>query len=257
MITAHDDSPPRGVASGGSASQALPSSPAPARAPAPPRAPADVEEIARLAPDHWISSVDPGWHAGSPPPASAVAGRWRSGPDGRVEEWEGNDTYRPTPEALGWPEPTDPVDAALHLAVTGYGSLDAVLHALAEARLLVLTLPDGAPVTATVTDGGPVVPAYTAPQHLAAAGAFAFVRHTVPELLSRLPEDHRLYLNPTSPAGTVVDLGHETLTKALTDPARPDPDPDAAPRRVRTVAEPADGSAAPAPRSRPPRQADR
>ncbi|MCZ9338146.1 type VII secretion system-associated protein, partial [Streptomyces sp. TRM76130] len=138
------------------------------------------------------------------------AGRWRSGPDGGVEEWEGNDAYRPTPEALGWPEPTDPVDAALHLAVTAYGPLDAVLHALTQARLLVPTLPDGAPVTATVTDGGPVVPVYTAPEHLAAAGAFAFVRHTVPELLSRLPLDHRLYLNPTSPAGTVLDLDQET-----------------------------------------------
>lgn len=245
MTTAHDDSTPRDAASGGAPSPALAVSPAPA----PPRPPGDVEEIARLAPDHWISSVDPGWHAASPPPASAVAGRWRSGADGRVEEWEGNDAYRPTPEALGWPEPTDPVDAALHLAVTAYGPLDAVLHALTGARLLVLTLPDGTPVTATAADGGPVVPAYTAPQHLAAAGAFAFARHTVPELLSRLPRDHRLYLNPTSPAGTVLDLDHDTLTKALTEAAPADPD--AAPRRVATVAEPTDGSAAPAARSRP------
>ncbi|MBT2411931.1 SseB family protein [Streptomyces sp. ISL-12] len=229
MTTTHDDSAPHGIAS-----DVLPRSPAPP----PTGAPADVEEIARLAPDHWIGSVDPGWHTGSPPPASAVAGRWRSGLDGTVEEWEGNDAYRPSPEALGWPEPTDPVDAALHLAVTGYGPLDAVVHALTEARLMVLTLPDGSPVAATAADGGPVVPAYTAPPHLDAAGVFAFVRLTVPDLLSRLPPDHRLYLNPTSPAGTVLDLDHETLTRALTAVAAPaSPGPDPAPRRVGTVAE--------------------
>ncbi|CAL9389224.1 hypothetical protein SUDANB145_01232 [Streptomyces sp. enrichment culture] len=236
MTTAHDDR-----VSHGTASDVL----SPPPAPPPPRAPADVEEVARLAPDHWIGSVDPGWRTGNPPPASAVAGRWRSGLDGTVEEWEGNDAYRPSPEALGWPAPTDPVDAALHLAVTGYGPLDAVVHALAEARLMVLTLPDGSPVAATAADGGPVVPAYTAPQHLDAAGVFAFVRLSVPGLLSRLPPDHRLYLNPTSPAGTVLDLDHETLTRALTavapaSPAAPDPGP--APRRVGTVAESVYGS---------------
>src|SRR5689334_16851963 len=83
--------------------------------------PADIMQAARLAPDHWISMVDPGWQGEGMPPSWSVVGRWRSGLDGTIEEWEDNEEHRLSPESLDWPEPTDDVDAALQLAVTGYG----------------------------------------------------------------------------------------------------------------------------------------
>jgi hypothetical protein len=177
-----------------------------------PEPPAELLEAARLAPDHWISAVDPGWTEEGPPPAFAVAGRWRSGATGEIEEWEENEEYRPSPRALDWPEPTDALDAALQGAVTGYGSPEEVARALGGAELLVLTLPDGAPVTAVAADGTPVVPVFSAPAHLDLVGGFASARRTAAQLLPDLPPGHRLYVNPAGPADAV--LSPEVLAEA-------------------------------------------
>ncbi|MBT3149318.1 SseB family protein [Streptomyces sp. CHD11] len=160
-----------------------------------------------MAPDHWISTVDPGWRGEGVPPDHAVAGRWRSDSDGEIVEWEDNDAYLPSPEVLGWPEPTDPVDEALQRAVTGYGPPEDVALALAGAEVAVLTLPDGSPVTATGSDGTPVVPVFTSSRYLNMVGALAFDHLAAADLLPRLPEGHRLYVNPSSPAGAVLETG--------------------------------------------------
>ncbi|MFI1418807.1 type VII secretion system-associated protein [Streptomyces sp. NPDC020731] len=170
-----------------------------------PTPPDDIVKAARLAPEHWIGMTGPGWHGEGVPPARVVVGRRRTGATGEIEEWEDNEAYRPSPEALGRPEPTDDVDAALQLAVTGYGPAEDVLRALATAEVAVLTLPDGSPVTAAVEDGGLVVPVFTAPPHLDAVGGFAFEHVTVPALLDRLPPGHALYINPAGPAGSVLE----------------------------------------------------
>lgn len=188
-----------------------------------PTPPDDIVEAARLAPDHWISMIDPGWDGEGVPPDRVVVGRWRTGATGEIEEWEDNEAYRPSPEALGWPEPTDDVDAALQLAVTGYGPVEDALRALATAEVAVLTLPDGAPVTAAVEDGRPVVPVFTALPHRNAVGGFAFERVTVPALLDRLPPGHALYVNPAGPAGTVLEPA--PLAETITGGTRPDDAP--------------------------------
>ncbi|WP_051718276.1 type VII secretion system-associated protein [Streptomyces sp. NRRL F-6677] len=222
------DTPPAPTASSG-----------PAAPPGPPRPPEELVEAARLAPDHWISAVDPGWTGDGPPPAFAVAGRWRSGLGGEIEEWEENDAYRPSPRALGWPEPTDALDAALQGVVTGYGPPEDVALALAEAELLVLTLPDGSPVTATAADGTPVVPVFSAAAHLDLVGGFASARRTTAELVPHLPPGHRLYVNPAGPADAILD---PTPPTDATDPMVPAPATDptvSAPATDPTVSAPA------------------
>ncbi|WP_256923675.1 type VII secretion system-associated protein [Streptomyces sp. 13-12-16] len=184
-----------------------------------PTPPDDIVEAARLAPDHWISMIDPGWDGEGVPPDRVVVGRWRTGPTGEIEEWEDNEAYRPSPESLGWPEPTDDVDEALQLAVTGYGPAEDVLRALATAEVAVLTLPDGSLVTAAVEDGGLVVPVFTASPHLNAVGGFAFDHVTVPALLDRLPPGHALYVNPAGPAGSVLES--DQLAETIADGKRP------------------------------------
>ncbi|MGI5197947.1 type VII secretion system-associated protein [Streptomyces sp. CA-288835] len=192
---------------------ATPADPAPSEhMPVPPQ---ELVEAARLAPDHWISMVDPGWSGEGVPPDWAVAGRWRSGPAGEIEEWEDNEAYRPSPEALGWPAPADDVDAAFQLAVTGYGPAEDAVRALAAAEVAVLTLPDGLPVTAVASDGTPVVPVYTSSPYLDAAGGFAFEVVAVPDLLGRLPDGYALYVNPSGPAGTVLATGQLEEATAL------------------------------------------
>ncbi|WP_436998245.1 type VII secretion system-associated protein [Streptomyces sp. enrichment culture] len=180
---------------------------------------------AKLAPDHWFSTVDPGWRGEGAPPDYAVAGRWRSDGDGEIVEWEENDVYLPSPEVLGWPEPTDPVDGALQRAVTGYGPPEDVAHALADAEVAVLTLPDGSPVTATGSDGTPVVPVFTSSRYLNLVGALAFEQRAATDLLPELPDGHRLYVNPPSPAGAVLETGPLAEMMTLIKNSRPRPDP--------------------------------
>lgn len=181
-----------------------------------PPVPDDIRKAARMSPDHWLGMVDPAWSGEGPPPEWAVVGQWRSDESGEIVEWQENEDYRPSPEMLGWPEPTDAVDAAVQLAVTGYGPGEDVMSALADAELAVLVRVDGQPVTAATTEGNAVVPAFTAPLYLELAGPLAYEVVPVTALVDRIPEEHLLYLNPTGPAPIV--LGAESLRAAIVEP---------------------------------------
>ncbi|MEV5810521.1 type VII secretion system-associated protein [Streptomyces parvulus] len=189
-----------------------------------PEPPEEIVKAARLAPDHWLSTIDPGWRGEGVPPGHTVAGRWRSDSEGKIVEWEDNDAYRPSPEVLGWPEPTDPVDAALQRAVTGYGPAEDVAHALAAAELAVLTLPDGSLVAATASDGGPVIPAFTSSRYLNLFGALTFEHRDAAEIVRQVPTGYRLYLNPPSPAGAILETG--SLLDVMASEAAPTPQED-------------------------------
>ncbi|MEU0137659.1 type VII secretion system-associated protein [Streptomyces sp. NPDC006296] len=146
------DLPPPAVADGGAAEQ--------------PEIPEAVRTAARRAPGHWIGVVDPEWAEERTPPEWAVLGEWQSDDDGGVGEYRANPAYRPSARTLGWPEPTDPVDAAAQRAATGYGTVEAALAALAEADVTVVRGPDGGPLTAAGRDGEPVVLLFTSPAHM-------------------------------------------------------------------------------------------
>ncbi|MBT3162155.1 type VII secretion system-associated protein [Streptomyces sp. Vc74B-19] len=127
--------------------------------------PEAVRAAARQAPGHWIGVVDPEWTEERTPPEWAVLGEWRSDDDGDVGTYRANPAYRPSARALGWPEPTDPVDAAAQRAATGYGSVEEAVVALAAAEVTVVAGPDGIPLAAAGQDGEPVVLVFTSPAH--------------------------------------------------------------------------------------------
>ncbi|MFZ3554499.1 type VII secretion system-associated protein [Streptomyces sp. BH055] len=133
-----------------------------AEAPAIPEA---VRAAARRAPGHWIGVADPEWTEELPPPQWAVLGEWRSDDGGDVGEFRANPQYRPSARMLGWPEPTDPVDAAAQRAATGYGPAEDAAAALADAEVTVVRAPDGAPLTAAGRDGEQVVLLFTSAAH--------------------------------------------------------------------------------------------
>jgi hypothetical protein len=95
-----------------------------------PPVPDSVREAARMAPDHWLGMVDPAWNGEDELPPWAMIGQWRE-----------NEDYRPSPSALGWPKPTDDVDAAMQLAATGYGPGEAVTDALAALPEVAVFIP--------------------------------------------------------------------------------------------------------------------
>jgi hypothetical protein len=195
-----------------------------------PPVPDSIREAARLAPDHWLGMVDPTWSGEGEPPPWAVVGQWRSSLEGEIVEWRDNEEYRPSPSALGWPEPADDVDAAVQLAATGYGPGEAVTEALAALpEAAVFLTPEGDPLPATAPDGTTrVIPVFTSPGYLHAAGRLAFELMSVRELADRLPADHLLYLNPSAPVSMTVDT--DMLREALARLPASEVEESAAPR---------------------------
>ncbi|MGW2328213.1 type VII secretion system-associated protein [Streptomyces sp. NPDC001700] len=169
-----------------------------------PEPPEEFVKAAKLAPNHWLYLTDPAWRGEGPPPDWAVVGQWRSDDDGEIVEWQDNENYQPSPEALGWPEPEDDVDAAIQLATTGYGPAEDVTAALAKAEVAVLVTANGEPVSASAPDGTAVVPIFTSPRYLHAAGRLGFERVRVPAFLDRLPEGHNLCINSSAPVSMVM-----------------------------------------------------
>ncbi|MBP0452897.1 type VII secretion system-associated protein [Kitasatospora sp. RG8] len=162
--------------------------------------PDHIAAAARVAPGHWIGLVDPAWAGDGPPPAWAVIGQWRAGEDGGVEEFAANEEYRMSPLALEWPAPTDPVDAAGQLSVTGYGPPGDVYRALASAQVAVPLDGEGGVAGIELPDGETVAVVFTARSWLAAAGGPEHAVLGVADLLERLPRGCRILVNPGAPA---------------------------------------------------------
>jgi hypothetical protein len=209
-----------------------------------PPIPDSIREAAKLAPDHWLGVVDPTWSGEGAPPEWAMVGQWRSDLDGEIVEWRENEEYRPSVAALGWPEPADDVDAAVQLAVTGYGPGEAVTETLAALpEVAVFVTPEGDPLPATAPDGKTrVIPVFTSPVYLHAAGRLAFELMDVRELVDRLPADHLLYLNPSAPGSMTVETGMLLKAMELVPASDAEEDVDAAPRPSTVSGDaPADG----------------
>ncbi|MEU8718380.1 type VII secretion system-associated protein [Streptomyces sp. NPDC048663] len=173
-----------------------------------PPVPDHIREAARQAPDHWLGLIDPTWSGEGTPPNWALVGQWRSDLDGEIVEWLDNEEYQPSPKAMGWPDPTDPVDDAVQLAATGYGLAETVTHTLATAEVAVFLAPGGGLLSAVAPDDEtPIVPVFTSPDHLHSAGRLSFRPMNIPELLDQLPEGHLIYLNPSGPVSMTVETG--------------------------------------------------
>ncbi|MEU7329770.1 type VII secretion system-associated protein [Streptomyces parvus] len=167
--------------------------------------PEAVKDAARRAPGHWVGIVDPEWTQARTPPEWAVLGEWQSDESGSVGEYRANPDYRPSARVLGWPEPTDPVDAAAQRAATGYGTVDEALAVLAEADVTVVRGPDGGPLLAAGRDGAPVALLFTSPTHAFMSAALHHDTVSARELSGSLAETGVLLsVNPGAAAPLLV-----------------------------------------------------
>lgn len=178
-----------------------------------PEIPPDLLEAAKRAPDHWLGMVDPNWSGDGSPPSWAVMGEWRSDTTGEIVQWRENEEYRPSPSARGWPPPTDEVDEAIQLAVTGYGPAEDVTRRLKGAEVAVPVDPDGRPLLASTPDGIPVIPVHTSPAQLDALGRLAYDAVPVALLLDLLESDQRLLVNPSGAASLLLET--DALRRAV------------------------------------------
>ena len=101
------------------------------RAPDPLRVTEQMRDAAQAAPGRWLFAVDRGFDPAGEVPPEALVGAWRIDDAGEVtSEFRANPAYRPSPRALGWPEPADELDRTAQLAAAGYATLDDVAVAL-------------------------------------------------------------------------------------------------------------------------------
>ncbi|MEG8279745.1 type VII secretion system-associated protein [Streptomyces sp. AHA2] len=182
-----------------------------------PEIPDAVREAARRAPGHWVGVVDPEWTQQRTPPDWAVVGEWRADDSGDVAEYRANPAYRPSARMLGWPEPTDAVDAAAQRAATGYGSVDEALAALAEAEVTVVRGPGGGPLTAAGRDGAPVMLLFTSAPHAFMSPALHHDTLAVEELARSLRGSGTVLLvNPGAAAPLLVPADRVPVSGAAT-----------------------------------------
>ncbi|MFX4290885.1 type VII secretion system-associated protein [Streptomyces bohaiensis] len=190
--------------------EGLPPQPEPVRPGDPEfREPSDVEREAalQLPPDSLLWAVDRHFAPveGEPPPSWALPGYWSTDDDRALAAWYPNDGYRPSPDALGWPEPADGVDAAVRTIATGYDEPELLPFTLADAVVAVFVDPDGEPAPTEAPDGVPAVAVLAVPDPEAGAELPPFAVSGVRALVERIPEGHDvLYLSSTAPVAQRV-----------------------------------------------------
>jgi hypothetical protein len=93
----------------------------PGRASALPVITDEMRANARANPNTWLYVIDEAFDPNGRVPPWAVVGAYPVNADGDVvEDFHPNDQYRPSPKALGFPEPANELERALQLVRTGH-----------------------------------------------------------------------------------------------------------------------------------------
>ncbi len=158
----------------------------------------EMREHAKVQPDSWLYVLDPSADPDGVVPSELVVGAYPVDSRGELgEDFQHNPAYRPGRT----PEPTDPLDAALHDLSVGRGSHEAVLALLRTTELLLLDTVDGGLALHTTPEGRDVVQAFTSTAHAEAVdGGSGWQRLKGRQLARMLPRGIDLQLNP----GTAV-----------------------------------------------------
>lgn len=160
---------------------------------------------ARAMPGGNLYAVDPGFDPDGVVPPEGIQGAFPVDDHGTiVDAFIPNPNYRPTPAALGFPKPTDPVDDVAQRAVTGWASLEDLARAVAEV-----------PVWAGGRRGRRAV-LYTAPAHVAADGAQMSRPIDGHAFIDAIDEDTELFVNPGSRSACVIPV--DALLRAREGP---------------------------------------
>lgn len=104
----------------------------------------DMRESALRNPNSWLYVIDPAFDPNSEVPSWGIVGAYPVDAFGAIESrFAVNDTYRPSPRALGWPEPTTQLERMIQLAKAGHRSARDLPAAVLDATLLVYRSRDG------------------------------------------------------------------------------------------------------------------
>jgi hypothetical protein len=189
------------------------------RKPAKPKITDEMRANAKANPNSWLYVIDEAFDPDGPVPSWAVVGAYPVNGAGEiVEDFHPNDRYRPSPKALGFPDPRNELEQLLQLVRTNHRPVTDLPRVFLDSTLFVYAL---SPVQRTVigfhnTDGQVLVPAYTAkslvPREWPHARA-VLGRDMVPLLAG-----HPVAINPHDRLTAIVPSEH--LDKALLEERR-------------------------------------
>ncbi|MBB5068017.1 hypothetical protein BJ969_001105 [Saccharopolyspora gloriosae] len=153
--------------------------------------------------DRWHFLLDPAWEdKDEPPPAAAVVGGWFVEGGGDTALFRANPHYEPSRPGL----PTDPVDAALQLAVEDRADGAEVLERLSQVVLGLAVDAEGRTVVTESPDDALSVLVATSPVHRRRVPDARWVEVTVDELAGGLPAAGLdVLLNPGAPASMRIE----------------------------------------------------
>jgi hypothetical protein len=101
-------------------------------------------------PNSWLYVVDPAFDPQSEVPPWGFVGAYPVNSIGEIESrFAANDAYRPSPTALGWPEPTTALERIIQLAKAGHRPIQDLPAAVLDATLLIFQ-----PTEAEIGKGG-------------------------------------------------------------------------------------------------------
>ncbi|WP_199429406.1 type VII secretion system-associated protein [Qaidamihabitans albus] len=176
----------------------------------------EMRANAKANPNSWLYVIDEAFDPNGRVPSWAVVGAYPVNGAGQiVEDFHPNDRYRPSPKALGFPEPANNLERLLQLVRTRHRPAEDVPPVVLDSTLFVYAM---SPVQRTVigfhnTDGRVLVPAYTSKALVPKEWphARAVLGRDMVELLA----GHAVAINPHDIVTAVVPAEH--LERALTD----------------------------------------
>jgi hypothetical protein len=181
-----------------------------------PKVTREMRANARANPNSWLYVIDEAFDPSGRVPSWAVVGAFPVNAAGDiVEDFHPNDRYRPSPKALGFPEPNNDLERLLQLVRTRHRPPEDLPRVILDATLFVYAM---SPVQRTVigfhdTDGRVLVPAYTAKSLVPKEWphARAVIGRDMVELLA----GHPVAINPHDLVTAVVPAEH--LVQALAE----------------------------------------
>ncbi|MEU3272419.1 type VII secretion system-associated protein [Saccharomonospora sp. NPDC006951] len=179
-----------------------------------PRITREMRANARANPNSWLYVIDEAFDPSGRVPSWAVVGAYPVNGNGEVvEDFHPNDRYRPSPKALGFPEPANELERTLQLVRTKHRPAEDLPAVVLGATLFVYAM---SPVQRTVigfhnSDGRVLVPAYTAKSLVPAEWPHA--RAVLGKDIVGLLAGHALTINPHDFVTAVIPADH--LERAL------------------------------------------
>lgn len=179
-----------------------------------PRITREMRANARANPNSWLYVIDEAFDPDGRVPSWAVVGAYPVNGAGEiVEDFHPNDRYRPSPKALGFPEPGNNLERLLQLVRTRHRPTEDLPPVILDSTLFVYAL---SPVQRTVIgfhniDGRVLVPAYTSKSLVPEEWPHA--RAVLGRDLVELLGGHPVAINPHDIVTAVVPAEH--LEQAL------------------------------------------